>query len=320
MTLDQLRYALELQRTRNFSRAAEACHITQPSLSVQIAKLEEELGIVLFDRGRAGVEVTDYGRELLKQARVILDETARLGELASELKSEIRGEFRLGVIPTLAPTLLPLFLGGFTRLYPRVRLSIIEERTEKLVQDLDHGRIDGALLSTPARCPDSIVEKVLFYEPFVVFASDDHPILNEKTVGFDKISADEVLLLDETHCLRDQVIQICRSKQKPRDNPVRLQSAGLQTLIEYIRRGREFTLLPALAADRLTAKERKSNVRHFEKPVPSRKVSLVFHRARLKRALIDALAKAVLEHVPGSVILTNRDVRVLSPGSQHFEL
>ena len=229
MTLDQLRYALELQRTRHFSKAAENCHITQPSLSIQIAKLEEELGLQLFVRTRAGVEVTEYGEELLKQARLVLNESNRLSQMAQDLKGEVQGTFRLGVISTLAPSLLPLFLDSFSRQYPLVQLQITEERTERLVRDIDQGLLDGALLSTPAQCPDSLMEKVLFYEPFVIFGSTGHPILEKKKVTVDQISSDEILLLDETHCLRDQVLQLCKARQKTERKSLRIQSASLQT-------------------------------------------------------------------------------------------
>jgi len=322
MTLDQLRYALEVQRTKSFSRAAEACHITQPSLSVQIAKLEEELGVSLFDRARSGVEATDYGKELLKQARVILDETSRLEQSAKDLKGEVQGEFKLGVIPTLAPTVLPKFLKHFAKAFPKATITVTEEPTERLVHDIDQGQLDGAILSTPAKSPESLLEKVLFYEPFLVFASTGHPILQNKILGTDQLSADEILLLDDTHCLRDQALQLCRSKQKAPQQRLRIKSGGLQTLIEYLRENPGFTLIPSLAADLLSSREREINVRHFAKPLPSRKVSLVFHNTRLKRSLIDAIHSSVLEAVGDRVIQVGAktNIRVLSPSTDHFEL
>lgn len=322
MTLDQLRYATELQRTKNFSRAAEACHITQPSLSVQIAKLEEELGVPLFVRTRTGVEVTEYGEELLKQARVVLEESSRLTEMSSELKGEVRGKFRLGIISTLAPSLLPLFVGKFTQKYPNVELSVVEERTERLVHAIDDGTLDGAILSTPTKCPESLVEKVLFYEPFVIFASEGNPILEKKRISVDQISSDEILLLDDTHCLRDQVLQLCRAKSKPTGRQLQIQSASLQTLIEFIRHNQGFTLLPQLAADLLNSPEQSKNIRPLEKPSPARKISLVFHQSRLKRSIIEALKNSVVESLPKNAVAigTAKDMRVLSPNRDHFEL
>lgn len=322
MTLDQLKYAVEVQNWKNFSRAAEACNITQPSLSVQIAKLEEELDVTLFDRSRSKVEVTEYGEELLKQARVILAEAARMSQLANDLKGEVRGHFRLGIIPTLAPFLLPNFIGEFGRAFPSVELSVYEEPTERLIQQIDQGTLDGAILSTPAKCPESLVEKVLFYEPFVVFASTGHRILDNKKVTIEQISSGEILLLDETHCLRDQVLQLCRTRHKVTGQKLRIQSGSLQTLIEIIRHEEGFTLLPELAVKQLTATEQTRNIRSLEKPVPARKVSLVFNKARLKRSIIDALKDKISQGLPDGVFLTTsgRDFRVVSPAIEYFEL
>lgn len=322
MTLDQLRYALELQRTRHFSKAADNCHITQPSLSIQIANLEAELGFKLFVRTRAGVEITEYGEELLKQARHIIDESDRMLQMAKDLKGEVQGKFRLGIIPTLAPSLIPLFIGEFGKKFPQVELSILEERTEKLVADIDKGVIDGAILSTPSKCPETLVEKVLFYEPFVLFGSDGHPILEKKRISVEQISSDEILLLDETHCLRDQVLQLCKMRQKSEQKRLRIQSASLQTLVEFIRHNSGYTLLPALSAELLTTSEKTRNIRPFEKPTPSRKVSLVFHQARLKRSIVEALKESILAVLPEQVYLTTakNELRVLSPGSDHFEI
>lgn len=321
MTLDQLRYALEVQKHKNFSRAAEACYITQPSLSVQIAKLEDELGLTLFDRTRNSVEVTEYGVAVLKQARLILDEASRISQIVSDLKGEVQGQFRLGIIPTLAPSLLPLFLGEFGRHYPKVQLSIREEPTERLIHDIHDGELDAAILSTPAKSPESILEKVLFYEPFVVFASTGHPILERKSVKAEDISSNEILLLDETHCLRDQVLQLCRSKQMNADQKLRIQSGSLQTLIEVIRRETGYTLLPALSVHCLSNSEKTKNIRHFQKPVPSRKISLVFHRAHLKRSIIEAMKVQILKVLPEDIFTTqSQNLKIVSPHADHFEI
>ena len=298
MTLDQLRYALEVQKYKNFSRAAEASSITQPSLSVQISKLEDELGVPLFVRSRSGVEATEYGEQLLKQARLVLEEAGRMGQLASDLKGEVQGTFRLGIIPTLATSLLPLILRGFGERYPRVNLEIVEEPTERLVKAIDEGALDGAILSTPAKCPEEILEKVLFYEPFVVFASTGHPLLQGKQVNASQIDPREILLLDETHCMRDQVLQLCKAKTTAISRRFRIQSGSLHTLIELIRREKGYTLLPSLALRFLTSVEQSKNVRTFGRPAPARKISLVFHKSRLKRSIIEALHDEILAQTP----------------------
>lgn len=320
MTLDQLRYALELQKWKNFSRAAEACHITQPSLSAQIAKLEEELGLALFDRTKTKVVVTEYGEELLRQAKVILEEASRLPEMAHSLKGAVKGKFRLGVIPTLAPSLLPLFLNDFATTYPEVKLTIIEEPTEKLVEQIHVGELDGAILSTPARCPSSLLERVLFYEPFCVFASTGHEILSSKSITPDALSNYEIFLLDESHCLRDQVLQLCKTKAK--NSKLEIQSGSLLTLIEVLRKQKGYTLLPSLSLPFLSAQERSKNTRSFASPTPVRKVSLVFHKAHLKRSILDGVQKAIAKHLPEGVFSSQsgKNLRILSPGPEYFDL
>ena len=322
MTLDQLHSALELEKTLNFSKAAENCHISQPSLSVQIAKLEQELGSALFVRTRSGVEVSEFGASLLQQARRVVQEAERMDELAKEWKGEVQGTLRLGVIPTLAPTLLPSFLAEFGRTYPKVQLSVVEERTEHLVRDIDSGALDAAILSTPPRCPASLMESVLFYEPFVLFLSRKHPLLERKRVTTQNISSEEILLLDETHCLRDQVLQLCKSKERSGNSKLKIQAASLQTLVEFIRHNEGYTLLPALSTALLSKGEATHNIRSFEKPLPSRKVSLVFHHARLKRSAIEALKQTILGHLPEGAIPAGAHpgLRVLTPDPEHFEI
>jgi LysR family hydrogen peroxide-inducible transcriptional activator len=328
MTLEQLKYALALQKLRNFSRAAEHCHITQPSLSTQISKLEDELGLRLFDRGRSGVQVTEYGEAILAQARKLLDESERVFELAHELKGEVQGTFRLGIIPTLAPSLLPLFVGPFGKRYPKVRLRVIEEPTSRLVQAIDAGDLDAAILSPPAQCPDSIVEKALFYEPFVVFASSRHAILKAPPVSPKQLSAAEVYLLDDTHCLRDQVLQLCKLKAGSPQQKLQIQSGSLQTLVEVLRREEGYTLLPSLSERFLSASERERHTVAFAKPVPSRKISLVFSRARAKRSIMEALRAEILSVLPDTVHAIGAhprgvkpgELKVISPADHYFEI
>ncbi|MBC7693259.1 MAG: LysR family transcriptional regulator [Methylotenera sp.] len=318
MTHDQLKYALALQTFKNFSRAAESCRISQPSLSVQIAKLEEELGVKLFDRAKSSVKVTVEGEDILKQIRVVIDETSRINDVASRVKGEVQGAFHLGIIPTLAPALLPLFLSSFRKQNPQVRLSVDEEPTESLIRRIGEGSLDAAVLSTPARCPESLVEKVLFYEPFVVFASTDHPMLSNKRVTPKQILADEILLLDDAHCFRDQVLQLCRAGHEKQGHPLRIKSGSLHTLIEIIRLEKNYTLLPLLSTSSLSKAEQKQNLRSFVQPGPTRKVSLVYHQSRLKQSIIDAIASSIVDSIPRQVFLTDDLVRVISPDSRHF--
>lgn len=322
MTLDQLRYAIEVMRTKQFSKAAENCHISQPSLSVQVSNLEAELGYKLFVRSRQGVEVTEAGTELLTQAQAVIDQANQLKTMAAELKGEIKGHLRLGVIPSVSASLLPLFLKQFVDQYPQVELAVTEEPTHQLVQHIDSGALDCAILSTPAKCPPTLVEKLLFYEPFVVFASKEHAILDQKHVSVTELSSKEILLLDEAHCLRDQVLQLCKSKTAEDKPRLQIQSASLQTLIEVIRKWEGYTLLPNLATSLLTTHEVNRNIRQFEKPYPARKISLVYHHVRNKKNLANALANSIADVLPDTVFAPSKKsgVRVLSPAPEYFSL
>jgi len=322
MTLDQLKYAIEVMRTKQFSKAAENCHISQPSLSVQVSNLEAELGYKLFVRSRQGVEITEAGRELLTQAQTVVDQANQLKEMAREMKGEVKGHLKLGVIPSISSSLLPLFLKRFVTRYPDVELTITEEPTQQLVHHIDTGTLDCAILSTPAKCPPNLVEKLLFYEPFVVFASKDHAILDRKHVSVTELSSKEVLLLDEAHCLRDQVLQLCKSRSSQDKQKLQIQSASLQTLIEIIRNWEGYTLLPSLATNLLTTHEVNRNIRHFEKPYPARKISLVYHQVRNKKHLANALANSIAEVLPDVVFAPSKKtgVRVLSPAPEYFSL
>lgn len=322
MTLDQLRYAVEVMKTKQFSRAAENCFISQPSLSVQIANLEAELGYKLFVRSRQGIEVTEAGHELLSQAQSVLDQANQLKVMAAEMKGEIKGHLRLGIIPSAGSSLLPLFLKHFMEAYPDVELSVTEEPTQQLVQHIDAGTLDCAILSTPQRCPASLVEKPLFYEPFMVFASKNHPVLDHRHASVSELSSTEILLLDEAHCLRDQVLQLCKSKAAQDKRRLRIESASLQTLIDVIRKWEGYTLLPALATGMLTANEINKNLRSFEKPCPARKISLVYHHVRNKKQLANALANCIADVLPDDVFAPSKKtgVRVLSPAPEYFSL
>lgn len=322
MTLDQLKYAVEVMKTKQFSRAAENCHIAQPSLSVQIANLEIELGYKLFVRSRQGIEVTEAGYALLSQAQLVLDQANQLKAMAAEMKGEVKGHLRLGIIPSVSASLLPLFLKRFMDSYPDVELSVTEEPTQQLVQHIDNGILDCAILSTPQKCPPNLVEKLLFYEPFMVFASKNHPVLKHRYVSITELSSKEILLLDETHCLRDQVLQLCKSRGSQDYSRLQIQSASLQTLVETIRKWNGYTLLPSLATSLLTTQEMHRNLRSFEKPYPARKISLVYHQIRNKKNLANALANLISDVLPDSVFAPSKKagVRVLSPSPEYFSI
>lgn len=302
ITIIQLSYVAAVARTRNFGLAAKTCFVSQPTLSMQIQKLEEELGVILFDRSKRPVEPTAIGRGIVRQARVVLQEVRRIEEMIGEERGEVSGEFRLGIIPTLAPYLLPLFLESFTKTYPGVNLIIEELQTRQIIERLADDSIDAGILVTPLNCR-GIIERPLFYEPFVVYLAPGHAYRSLTKVSENDLSLNDIWLLNEGHCFRDQAIELCK---KVRDrgfgnkNPV-FESGNLETLKRLVDKKFGYTLLPYLAIADMPESRRERRIRLFKAPVPTREVSVVYSRAFLKKRTIDALASAIVSSVPAAL-------------------
>lgn len=301
MTLSQLDYIVAVDTYRHFATAADACHVTQPTLSMQIQKLEDELGVRIFDRSKQPVVPTETGQAILAQARDVLRAARRIPEIVSESKEELRGDFRIGIIPTLAPYLLPYFIGEFTQKYPAVSVQIQELVTEQVIERLRNGLIDVGLVVTPL-AENGITEIPLFQEPFVVYAADSHPLLTQTIIAPQDLHADGLWLLTEGHCFRSQVMNLCGSdRQAGNSNSLHYETGSLETLIKLIDRQGGFTLLPYLATLDLDP-VRKARLRPFEAPQPVREVSLVMHRSFLKRKLINTFKTEILAHLPTELV------------------
>lgn len=316
ITLTQLSYIAAVSRTRNFGLAAKACFVSQPTLSMQIQKLEEDLGVILFDRSKKPVEPTVIGQKIVAQAQIVLQEVSRIEELIKAEKGEISGDFKLGIIPTLAPYLLPLFLEKFTTNYPGVNLIVEELQTQQIIQKLNEDRIDAGILVTPLNCR-GIIERPVFHEPFLVFLSPNHPLLGLSGVSDKDLSLDDLWLLNEGHCFRDQAIEICkktRGKNVKRKNLV-FESGNLETLKRLVDKKFGYTLLPALAILGMPATEQKKKVRFFKSPVPSREVSIVYSRSYLKKSIIEALYKEVASSLPKDLKQAKSNQRVIGVSS-----
>lgn len=301
MTLTQLEYLVAVDTHRHFGKAARATHITQPTLSMQLQKLEDELGVILFDRSKSPVIPTAEGELIVAQARVILREQSRLLELAQRTKDELAGDFRLAVIPTLSTYVLPLFLRSFTRKYPSVNLIIEEARTDEILARLHEGVVDAGLMATPLHDPQ-LIERVIFYEPFYLFVAGDHPLASRKRISQDDLDIDEIWLLDKGNCFRDQVLNICSEVPQGSDSRARLrfESGNLETLKNMVLTSSGYTILPHLAVAQLTGARRKL-VRPFRAPVPTREVSLVHERTVLGARVIDALQSEIELALPDEV-------------------
>lgn len=301
MTLTQLQYIVAVDRLRSFQAAAKECFVTQPTLSQQVQKLEELLGVMIFDRSRQPVAPTPVGERILAQAREVLRDAEKIKSLIREDQETVMGDLRVGIIPTLAPFLLPRFIGHFRKTYPGVHLSIEEMRTADIVQALSEDRMDVGLLVTPLE-QQGLEEIPLFYEPFLIYASPGHTLLKNKKVQEKDLSLADVFLLAEGHCFRSQVLNLCRTRSGKGKvgggRAIEFESGSLQTLKRMVDEIPGYTFLPSLAAeDLLTAREREQ-LREFGDPAPVREVSLVVHKSFIKRKMVEALKAEIIRAVP----------------------
>jgi LysR family hydrogen peroxide-inducible transcriptional activator len=298
VTLTQLEYAVAVQRHGTFSAAAKACFVTQPTLSMQVQKLEEQLGVLIFDRGTSPARATPIGARVLEQAAIVLAQAARLAAIVSETKETLEGELRLGVIPTLAPYLLPLFLDAFCRAHPKVHLHVEESKTDDIVAALRRDALDVGLLATPLD-EGLIEEHPLLLEPFYVYAAKDSALARRTQVSDDDLADERILLLTEGHCLRTQMVRACgarRDAERSVEGGFDFESGSLETLCRLVEQGLGYTVLPHLA--RGSATTRAGRVIEFSEPRPSREISLCVHASFARRALLAALADSIRASLP----------------------
>ncbi|HEX2867271.1 MAG TPA: hydrogen peroxide-inducible genes activator [Ignavibacteriales bacterium] len=314
VSLIQLSYIVAVDNYRHFATAARHCFVTQPTLSMQIQKLEEELGVLIFDRSKQPVAPTDIGRSIIEQARRTLQEAARIQDIIEVESNEISGTLRLGVIPTVAPYLLPLFLDSFLKNYPKVDMIIDEIQTDQILEKLRKEEIDLGLMATPLYQND-LIEKPLFYEPFVAYISRDHRLFHKKKISPEDLSAQDMLLLKEGHCFRGHTLQLCKD-EKTREgkdlspNLLRIEGGNLDTLKKLVEKNFGMTLLPYLAARDIDRAKKEMYVREFHSPVPKREISLVYLRAYLKKHIISALEEEILKSVPKDMLKKEKSLIV----------
>ena len=297
MNLQQLEYIIAVDTYRHFVTAAEKCFVTQATLSMMIKKLEGELGVKIFDRSRQPVVPTEIGKKLVEQAKVILKETARIRELVESDTQHMQGTLKIGIIPTLSPYLIPLFLPTFLQKYPQIKLQIQELTTNEIIRQLKQNQLDAGLLAIPLQDTDIAVQH-LFYEEFVVYTAKTDQILNKKYLLPKDIDLKRLWLLDEGHCLRNQVINLCELKVQERHfRQVDLSSASIETIKKIVEINEGITVLPALAVNDLNDDE-KNNIRHFQLPAPVREIGIASFRFFVKEKLIEALKTEILANIP----------------------
>lgn len=294
MTIVQLEYLLAVANFGSFSVAAEHCFVTQPSLSMQIKSLEDELGVMLLDRSKKPVIPTEAGEAVLAQARETLREYNSIKEVVARIKGEMSGRMRLGVIPTIAPYMLHKFIPDFVQRYPKVELEIREMKTEYIIDALNRDRIDAALVAG-GTCGDGILEYDLFDDRFFAYVSPDSPLYNKSNIRIEDIDMRDLILLSAGNCMRDQVLELCQAR-KGVPAHYSFESGSLDTLMRIVDCTSCMTVIPEMAVE-YVPKERRSQVKNLLKGASSRKISLAIRRTYVKKSIVDALKETILECV-----------------------
>lgn len=296
MTLVQLEYIVAVDTYRSFVSAAEKCFVTQPTLSMQIQKLEEFLNVKIFDRSKQPVVPTEIGSQIIDQARIVLQENKKIKEIISSQQQDIVGELRIGIIPTIAPYLLPKVIASMLEKYPDLKLLIWEYTTEDIINHLKTGVIDCGILATPL-VEGNITETPLYYETFVSYISKNSKLYKKKSLDADDLEDENIWLLNEGHCMRTQVLNICRNTKNNRLQSLTYNTGSVETLIRMVDVNDGATLLPELALADLSAKQ-LNKVRYFKTPEPVREISLVTHKNFIKKRMLNALREEILAIIP----------------------
>ena len=305
ITITQLEYIVAVDTFRHFGRAAEHCFITQPTLSMQIKKLEEDLEVIIFDRSKQPLIPTDVGTRIIDQARGVIQETEKINNIIKDHKNLISGELKIGIIPTLAPYLLPLFIGNYKRKYPNIMIKVEELTTENIVDQLNRDLLDVGVLVTPLK-EERINEKPIFYEEMMIYAHEEHPLHNKPAIKVNDIAIPEIWLLSDGHCFRHQVINLCSFKGASNEElPFYFEAGSLETLMNIIDKEGGITLIPELAAVEMV-KSRTEHIRHFADVIPLREVSLVYSRHFAKNKLIELLWKEIVSSMPEKLLDKDR--------------
>lgn len=289
MNFQQLQYIITVNDTRHFAEAAKKCFVTQPTLSMMIRKLEEELGVMIFDRKQKPIAPTVNGAKIIEQAKIILNQRDLLFEIIQQEKESIEGDLRLGIIPTIAPYLLPLFIKSFTTKFPKINLIAEEINTETIISKLKKGSLDIGILATPLE-EDNIKETPIYYEEFFLYGNQD---FNKKYILPEEINLNQLLLLEEGHCLRSQVLNLCQLKEKVVSN-FSYKSGSLETLKRLVEKNQGITILPELAIKNLD----KKRIISFEAPSPVREISLVTHKSFIKQKIFSCILEEIKNNIP----------------------
>jgi len=298
ITLIQMEYIVAVDTYRHFVTASEKCFVTQPTLSMQIKKLEDNLGVIVFDRTKQPIIPTEIGNKIIEQARVTLAESKRIIEIVKEHNDTITGDITVGIIPSLAPYLLPLFIGDFTKTYPDVKLKVVELLTDNIIEDLKKDKIDLGILVTPLK-EKGVIEKPLFYEEMALFVNESHPIANKNNIDASVLDNNDLWMLNNGHCFRSQVMNLCKLKSAANDSSqFEYESGSLETIKKFVEKEGGYTLLPELAIGNPIE---GTSIKHFNSK-PLREVSFAYTRNYSKRRLMEVLADSIKKSIPKKML------------------
>lgn len=311
MTITQIEYIVAVERNGSFVTAAEKCFVTQPTLSMQIQKLEEELGIKIFDRNHHPIVATEMGKRILDQAKKVIYERDKIDELISAQKDDLIGTLNVGIIPTIAPCIVPRTLKSFVQKYKNLEINLTELTTDAIISKLKDGELDFGIMSTPLY-EKTLKESVLYHEPYVAYISQGHKLLNKKILTAEDLNADEMWSLGDEHCMRFQVINLC-GKQKffGTQNSFTYNSGSLLSLMRMVDINGGYTILPELALQDF-GEEVLSQIRYFKDPIPVREVSLVTNKYFTKNKLAIAFTQSILSNIPEEMISKTKKRNILT--------
>ncbi|MDC6365127.1 MULTISPECIES: LysR substrate-binding domain-containing protein [Flavobacteriaceae] len=309
MTITQLQYVLAVAEYKNFTLAAEKSFVTQPTLSMQVQKLEDELDVLIFDRSKKPISITEVGKKIVAQAKNIVAEAERIKDIVDQDKGFIGGDYTLGIIPTVMPTLLPMFLNTFIKKYPKVNLIIKEQPTDMMIRNILDGHLDAGIAATPLEI-EFIKERPLYYEPFIGYVPQNHRLASEKQLTTAHLNVNDILLLQDGHCFRDGVINLCKASKNIEGDQFKIESGSFETLVSLADEGMGMTLLPYLNTMHLESEKRKF-LKPFQTPSPAREISLIYHKSELKIQITEALKEVISGIVRGAIAF--QDVKIISP-------
>ena len=308
MNIQQLEYILAVDTYRHFAKAAEHCRVTQPTLSMMIQKLEDELGVKLFDRNTQPVSPTPAGRKVIDQARVVLYQTSLIKEIVNEEEQSLKGTFRLAVLPTIAPYLLPRFFQQLSEKHPDLDIRIKEMQTAPTLKALIDGKIDAAIIANQPT-ENLLQGETLYYEQFYAYIARNENLFKKNLVRSSDVSGERLWLLDEGHCFRDQLMRFCQM-EKVKLRQAAYQLGSLETFMRMVEGGNGITFIPELAIYQLSDQQ-KELVRPFAIPRPAREIVWVTRKDFIRHTLANLLIRNIKEHIPQEMLSLRAGLKVV---------